>query len=70
MFLTAILALGLMSVANANEAMEGVQQDRIAPIVAWGIRYTTWGAFSKSRPINNGVGIQGVGVGNARKPYW
>lgn len=43
---TAILALGLMSVANANEAMEGVQQDRIAPIVAWGIRYTTWGAFS------------------------
>lgn len=46
MFLTAIFALGFIGLANANEVMERMQQDRIAPIVAWGIRYTTWGAFS------------------------
>lgn len=59
MFLTAIFALGFIGLANANEVMERMQQDRIAPIVAWGIRYTTWGAFSENRPINNGVGIHG-----------
>ncbi|WP_269149271.1 hypothetical protein [Helicobacter apodemus] len=37
-FLTAVFALGFIGVANVNEAVERMQQDRIAPIVAWGIK--------------------------------